>query len=113
MKIALVGCGNISDTYLENAKLFAFEIAYLADLDLARATAQAQKYGLQALPLEAVFSSSADTILNLTIPAAHAEVALKALKAGKHIYNEKPLAISLEDAKAILALAKAKNLRIG
>ncbi len=113
MKIALVGCGNISDTYLENAKLFAFEIAYLADLEMARATAQAEKYGLQALPLEQVFTCDADTILNLTIPAAHAEIALKALEAGKYIYNEKPLAISLEDASAMLALSKAKNLRIG
>ncbi len=113
MKIALVGCGNISDTYLENAKLFRSEIIYLADLDMARATAQAEKYGLQALPLEQVFTCDADTILNLTIPAAHAEIALKALNAGKHIYNEKPLAISLEDASAILALANAKNLRIG
>jgi predicted dehydrogenase len=114
MKIAIVGCGNISNTYLENAALFkSFEIAYVSDLDLARSLAQAAKYGIKALSLEDVFISDADAILNLTIPAAHAEIALKALHAGKHIYNEKPLATSLEDAKAMLALAKSKNLRIG
>lgn len=113
MKIALVGCGNISSTYLENAALFDFEIAYVADLDLARAEAQADKYNAKAIPLEAVFTSDAEAVLNLTIPAAHAEIALKALNAGQHVYNEKPLAASLEDAAQMLQVAAAKNLRIG
>ncbi len=114
MKIAIVGCGNISSIYLENAALFkSFEIAYVSDLDFSRAEAQAAKYGVKALPLEDVFSSNADAILNLTIPAAHGEIALKALEAGKHIYNEKPLATFLEEAAQMLTIAKAKNLRIG
>ncbi len=114
MKIAIVGCGNISSAYLENAKLFkSFEIAYVTDLDFARASAQAEKFGVVALSLEDVLASDADAILNLTIPAAHAEIALQALNAGKHIYNEKPLATSLEDAAAMTALAATKNLRIG
>jgi predicted dehydrogenase len=114
MKIAIVGCGNISSTYLENAVLFkSFEIAYVTDLDFARASAQAEKFGVVALPLEDVFASDADAILNLTIPAAHAEIALQALNVGKHVYNEKPLAASLEDAAAMISLAAAKNLRIG
>jgi predicted dehydrogenase len=113
VKIALIGCGNISDTYLTNAKTLGLEVAYVADLDTARAEQKAVQYGLQALPLEAVYSSDAQVILNLTIPAAHGEVALKALKAGKHIYNEKPLAPSLEEAQNMLELAKQKNLRVG
>ena len=114
MKIAIIGCGNISSIYLENAALFkSFEIAYVSDLDFSRAEAQAAKYGVNALPLEDVFSSDADAILNLTIPAAHGEIALKALEAAKHIYNEKPLATFLEEAEQMLTIAKAKNLRIG
>jgi predicted dehydrogenase len=114
MKIAIVGCGNISNTYLENDQLFkSFKIVYVSDLDFTRAEAQAAKYGVKALRLEDVFHSDADAILNLTIPAAHAEIAMKALNAGKHIYNEKPLATSLEESKEMLALARAKNLRIG
>jgi predicted dehydrogenase len=113
VKIALIGCGNISDTYLQNAPRLGLEVAYVADLDSAKAEQKAQQYGLQALPLEAVYDSDAGAILNLTIPAAHGEIALRSLEAGKHIYNEKPLALSLEDASAMLALGKQKNLRIG
>jgi predicted dehydrogenase len=113
VKIALIGCGNISDTYLQNAKTLGLEVAYVADLDMARAEEKAAQYKLQALPLEAVYGSDAAIILNLTIPAAHGEIALKALAAGKHIYNEKPLALSIQEAKAMLDLAAHNNLRVG
>jgi predicted dehydrogenase len=113
VKIALIGCGNISDTYLQNAPKLGLEVAYVADLELARAEQKAEQYKLKALPLESVYDSDAGAILNLTIPAAHGEIALKALAAGKHIYNEKPLALSLEDAGAMLKLAEQKGLRIG
>jgi predicted dehydrogenase len=114
MKIAIIGCGNISSTYLQNAKLFkAFEVAYVADLDLARAQAKAQEFGVKALSVDDALTSDAGLILNLTIPAAHASLAMRALEAGKHVYNEKPLAIELEDSAQMLALAEQKGLRIG
>ena len=53
-----------------------------------------------------------EIVLNLTIPNAHAEIALAALEAGKSVYNEKPLASSREDGQQILALAAAKGLRV-
>lgn len=113
MKIALIGCGNISDTYLKNAPILGLELAYVADLDLARAEQKAQQYGVKALKLEDVYASDAACILNLTIPAAHGDIALAALEAGKHIYNEKPLALELDQAKAMLELAAQKGLRVG
>ncbi len=54
-----------------------------------------------------------EIVLNLTIPAAHAEVALAAIEAGKSVYNEKPLAVTREDGKRIVALARERNLRVG
>jgi predicted dehydrogenase len=56
---------------------------------------------------------SIEIILNLTIPNAHAEVAFKALEAGKSIYNEKPLAITRQDGQKMLAQAKSKGLLVG
>jgi predicted dehydrogenase len=44
-----------------------------------------------------------DAVLNLTIPAVHAEVSRAALGAGKHVYSEKPLAATREEADTILA----------
>jgi predicted dehydrogenase len=54
-----------------------------------------------------------DAVLNLTIPAAHAEVALAALAAGKHVYGEKPLAANRKEAEAVLAAAHEAGLRVG
>ena len=54
-----------------------------------------------------------DVVLNLTVPLAHAEVTLQAIAAGKHVYTEKPLAVSLRDGERILAIARKKGVRVG
>ena len=50
-----------------------------------------------------------EIILNLTLPTAHAEVSRAAIAAGKHVYSEKPLATSLQDAIALIEEAEAKG----
>ncbi|MZD04400.1 Gfo/Idh/MocA family oxidoreductase, partial [Streptomyces sp. SID5785] len=62
---------------------------------------------------ELVSRDDVDAVLNLTVPAVHAEVALTALAAGKHVYGEKPLAAGLDQAAAVLAAARAAGLRVG
>jgi predicted dehydrogenase len=54
-----------------------------------------------------------EIILNLTLPAGHAEVSRAAIDAGKHVYSEKPLATSLRDAVELNEEAEAKGLRLG
>jgi predicted dehydrogenase len=54
-----------------------------------------------------------ELVVNLTIPAAHYDVSLKALEAGKHVYTEKPLAVTRAEGETLLATAAAKGLRIG
>jgi predicted dehydrogenase len=54
-----------------------------------------------------------EIVVNLTIPAAHKEINMKALNAGKHVYCEKPLALNLEDAKETIDLANEKGLLLG
>ena len=56
---------------------------------------------------------SIEIIVNLTIPQAHFEVAMKAINAGKHIYSEKPLTLTRDEGKKLLAAANAKGLRVG
>jgi len=117
LRIGVIGCGNISSIYLKNCTgVFKnLEIRALADLNPERAKAKAQEFGIarSSTVSELLKADDIDAILNLTIPGAHAEVALSALAAGKHVYGEKPLAISLVDGEKIAALAKSKGLRIG
>ncbi|GAB4422747.1 MAG: Gfo/Idh/MocA family oxidoreductase [Anaerolineae bacterium] len=116
VKTAVIGCGNISSIYLENAAQWdILELVACADLELGRAESQAAKFNVpRALPVAEVLANpDIELIINLTIPAAHAEVGLAALRAGKSVYNEKPLAISRADGQLMLREAQARGLRVG
>ncbi|MGQ9904699.1 MAG: Gfo/Idh/MocA family protein [Anaerolineae bacterium] len=115
-KIGIVGCGNISDTYLKVARTFdILEVTACADVIPDLAQAKAAEYGVPKAcsPAELLADPDIEIVVNLTPPAAHAEIALQALEAGKSIYNEKPLAIEREDAQRMLQLAAEKHLRVG
>ena len=116
IKIGIIGCGNICDIYFQNLKKFAnTEVAACADLVLERAQAKAAQYKIAkaCTVKELLADPEIKIILNLTIPKAHAEIAFKAVAAGKSVYNEKPLTIDLADAKKLLALAKKKKVLVG
>jgi predicted dehydrogenase len=116
VKVGLIGCGNISDVYLRNAReLDAIEVVACADLVRQRAQAKAAEHGVPRVCTadELVADPEIAIVLNLTTPDAHAQIALAALEAGKSIYNEKPLAIRLEDGRRIVETARSKSLRVG
>ncbi len=116
MNIGVVGCGNISSIYLENGKLLKdLDIVACADLDRAKAKAQAEKYGVPTVCTveELMAAPEVEAVLNLTIPHAHGPVDLQAIAAGKHVYGEKPLAVTREEGRKVLEAARKKNLRVG
>ncbi len=115
-KIGIVGCGNISGAYLKIAPTFdILETAAVADVlpDLARA--RAAEFGVpKACSVDDLLADpEIGIVVNLTPPAAHGDIGLRALEAGKSVYNEKPLAIRREDAQRMLALARERHLRVG
>ena len=114
-KIAIVGLGVISKAYLETIGGHpAVRIVAVADLDAQRAEAVADEYGTLALSVaEAVAHPDVETVLNLTIPSAHAEVALAAIAAGKNVYGEKPLTATLPEALEVIAAAQSAGTRVG
>lgn len=115
-RVGIIGCGNISGIYLQNlTKTFRnIELVACADMVQERAEAKAAEHGIAAMTVDALLADpTISIIVNLTIPKAHAAVTLQALEAGKHVYLEKPFAITREDGQAMLAKAREKGLRIG
>jgi predicted dehydrogenase len=115
-KVGIIGCGNISGVYCEAGKTFdVLDIVSCADLIHERARARAAEYGIpRACSVEELLADpEVEIVVNLTIPRAHAEVALAALEAGKCVHNEKPLAITLEDGRQLLEVANERGLLIG
>ncbi|MBI1331919.1 MAG: gfo/Idh/MocA family oxidoreductase [Armatimonadetes bacterium] len=115
LRVGIVGAGNISAIYCENLSKFpSIDLVAISDLDEPRAQTQAEKYDIEARSVDALLGASdIDLVLNITIPKAHGEVALAALSAGKHVYNEKPLAIHRDVCEQMLAVAGQKGLRVG
>jgi predicted dehydrogenase len=113
--VGIIGCGNISQAYFNGAKVFEIlNVVSCADLNMDAARAKAQDNGCKAETVDELLANpEVELVINLTIPAVHAAVNLAALRAGKHVHCEKPLAVRLEDAKAVLALAAEKNLLVG
>jgi len=113
--IGILGCGNISAAYMRLAPLFrGIEVRACADLNEAAAKARAEEFGLRAETVDGLLAAAdIDIIVNLTVPAAHFEVSKNVLNAGKHVYSEKPFVLSVEEGKALAAIAEPKGLRIG
>ncbi|MFZ7087856.1 Gfo/Idh/MocA family protein [Curtobacterium sp. RRHDQ10] len=106
--IGIVGLGVIAQAYLETLRDHPrIRIAAVADLDAARAEAVAATLpGTDAVPVDDLHRHpGVQTVLNLTIPAAHTEVALAAIAAGRSVYGEKPLAVTMADADRVIEAA--------
>ncbi len=113
--VGIMGCGNISTTYFKLSPLFkGLKVLACADINEQAAEMRAEEYGVKAQSIEQLLANDElDVIVNLTIPAAHFAVSKAILEAGKHVYSEKPLVITLEEGKALQALAKEKGLSVG
>lgn len=115
IKAGIIGTGNISGIYFENGNRFdALQVVACADLDVERAKAKGEQYGVRGCSVDELLADpEVQLIINLTIPQAHASVCLRALEAGKHVYVEKPFAVTREEAQEVLALAEKKGLLVG
>jgi predicted dehydrogenase len=114
--VAVVGCGTISTSYLQNLTSFPdVRVLFCADLDIERAKAQAAAFDVPAAGslADALAVPDVEIVVNLTVPAAHAEVSAAAIAAGKSVWVEKPLTLDTESARELLAAADAAGVRIG
>ncbi|GEO82951.1 Gfo/Idh/MocA family protein [Pararhodospirillum oryzae] len=115
MNIAFVGCGYVADLYMQTlGNHLDLRLLGAFDRDGQRMSAFASCHGVKAYDsLQALLEDPAlDMVVNLTDPRSHAEVTRIALDAGKHVFSEKPLASTLEEAQALVELAAAKGLHL-
>ncbi|GAB4113725.1 MAG: Gfo/Idh/MocA family oxidoreductase [Roseiflexaceae bacterium] len=117
VRVGLIGCGMISSIYLKNATQVFSNLQVVACADLVRelAESRAAEFGIpQVYSVEELLADpTIEAVLNLTVPTVHAEVNLRILAAGKHVYTEKPFALNMADADRVLAAAAASGLRVG
>jgi predicted dehydrogenase len=115
MKVGIIGCGNVSGVYFSWLRKFPMiELVGCADLDFFRAETKAQQYNVKPYAVQELLDDKAiQLVVNLVRPQAHSQVNRQALEAGKHVYCEKPLALSVEEGREILELAQARGLRVG
>lgn len=116
VRTAVVGCGVISEAYLNTMthKFNILEVVGCCDLDEAKATAVAQTHDIQVLTMEEILADpSIELVVNLTPPTAHFAVIKQLLEGGKHVYTEKVLTVELEHAAQLVQIAQDKNLYLG
>jgi predicted dehydrogenase len=116
VRVGIIGAGNVTGQYLPSLLSYPdIQVAGVADLDVPRARAVAREYGLPfaGTAAELLGRDDIELVVNLTIPAAHAEVALAAIESGRPVWGEKPLATDRESARAVLDAAEAAGVAVG
>lgn len=118
LRLGIMGCGAISEHYLRSARDIFFDtqmVAACADIVPEKAQARAAEFGIAKVltPEEMLYDPDIDLVVNLTVPKAHEEVIISCLEHGKHVYTEKPLAMSREGAARIQEAARRSGKRVG
>ena len=115
LKIGLIGCGHISETYFRSRDYFKnINITTCADLNQEAANRCANQYNIIAKSVDDILGDNQiDVILNLTNPTSHYKTIKDTLLAGKHSYCEKPISIKFEEGKELVELANSKKLYLG
>jgi predicted dehydrogenase len=117
LRVAVIGCGSVSNRYIPHLQSSPLiEVVSLCDIKHDRAIAQKKQYNVNAETypnIDAMLKGVPfDMMVTLTDMQMHGELNKKALLAGKHVWSEKPMANTYADGKALLELARSKNLRL-
>ncbi|MGQ9456061.1 MAG: Gfo/Idh/MocA family protein [Armatimonadota bacterium] len=108
LKVLLVGCGSISRTWLRTTQqMDDLEIVGLVDIDEEAAKTRREEYALSSAVVDtdlmrALKKTQPDIVFDCTIPSAHAEVTITALRHGCHVLGEKPMADSMDNTMRML-----------
>lgn len=115
-QIAIIGCGFVADLYMASLAVHPdIRVLGVHDRNPDRARRFANHWNLtvfDSLQMALDALPAGGIVVNLTNPSAHFEINHACLAAGHHVYSEKPLALGLQDAQSLVALAEDKGLML-
>jgi predicted dehydrogenase len=114
IRVGVIGVGSVAEKYIPmvqrmNIPRQRTDVTVVSDINEKQREVALRRYGIENFatnPQEVIDSSDVDVVLILTSMQAHYELAKSALKAGKHVLVEKPMAMTVEQGKELVALAK-------
>jgi predicted dehydrogenase len=115
-RIGILGAGNIFGRYVTGMSRYPeLPIVRVGDVDTTRAKAAAEEHGIPAWGDDADLygDDGVDIVVNLTPPVHHAATVTAALRAGKHVYVEKPLAATVAAGREVLEIAAGSGRVLG
>jgi predicted dehydrogenase len=116
IRVGIIGCGMIAGEYAKDLKNYPeLELVAVTDVDTERAQKFAETHGGEAVPtLDALLAKdNVDLVVDLATHHAHYEINSMALKAGKHLYSEKPVSLTAQEALSLVELAHQNGVRFG
>ena len=116
VKTAVIGCGMISEIYLKNMinNFEILDVAGCCDVIKEKVQKKAEQFGIKAMTIDEILNDKEiELVLNITDPVNHHAVSKKVLEAGKNLYSEKPIDISIEAARELVQLADKNGLLFG
>ncbi len=117
IKLAIIGCGAVAEVFHIPTlqRMPESDIVALVDVNEARANDLKNKYNLNCETFsdyQKILSKDLDAVIILTPPKFHSKIAIEAAEAGKHIFCEKPMEISLEKAKEMTRAAEKGGVKL-
>ena len=115
MKYALIGCGRISPNHIEAAKNNGLDFVAMCDIVPENMQEKSDKFGLEAVKKyedyhELLATEKPELVAIATESGKHAAIALDCIEAGCNVIIEKPIALSIKDADAIIEAAEKKGV---
>jgi predicted dehydrogenase len=115
LQFGLVGCGRVAPRHVQSLReLEGARLAAVADIKASRAQRFANEYGAEPYTdyRDLLDRPDLDVITISTPSGLHAQMAIDAMQAGKHVIVEKPMALSLEDAGRMIAVSEATGRKL-
>ena len=117
MNYALIGCGRVAPNHMVAAKANGLHIVAVCDLDPNQARKLLSEHQVESARIytdyqEMLNKEKLDLVAIATWSGEHAKIALEAIRHGVHVIVEKPIALSIEEARLLIEEAKAHGVKL-